>query len=157
MLDVIASMEEKGLEVRIANLGNRTLPVFGLKGGWFAQDNLILGWSGYGTLFTSSGELGGDGGFGYAGLYLDMRHGTYSPIHLSTSMFIGYGGADGLGIAGRKDFFLAEPSATAIFSITDYFKFGVGGSYRAYIAAPGIAGVDRSRVSVNFSLLFYNR
>jgi hypothetical protein len=152
-LEVVESMEEGGLVVKLAAVGNRTLPLIGARGGWFLDDNVVAGFSGYATRLAPSNVFQ-ERTFGYMGIFLDVRHMIENPIHLSTSAFLGFGGSDGFELEGRSSFWLFEPEVAVLFQVADNFKIGLGGSYRFYFGSTSIRQAGITPTSVNISLLF---
>jgi hypothetical protein len=157
-----------GMVLKLTEVNRQTAFVGGWRGGWIINHTYVIGGGVYAlinnirpTVIRSEKDL-----------LLDMEYGGFefeyvvnSPelIHFSIYTLIGAGkvkyrerdrpGAD---VYGSDRFFVAEPAVSFMLNVTNYFRMGVGSSYR-YINGVNLEGTSNSRLrglSANLTLKF---
>jgi len=114
--------------------------------GWLVNDTYSVGFSGYGLI--SGITLRDDDkylNFDYGGLELGWLIASDMTIHFYFNGLIGFGSAS-LHKKYRRDcyrsnlLYVLEPSANLILNVTEYFRVGLGTSYR-YVSGLDLDGI----------------
>lgn len=129
-----------GPVAKISEVRNELALFAGGRGGWLIDQTFVLGGAGYGlTTGVETGLIDAedrpvDLTMGYGGLELEYIHDSWSVVHWSLKSLVGGGGAslkDVDGFALEEDgFFVLEPEANLTVNVTEFFRIGVGASYR---------------------------
>lgn len=130
--------------------------VVGGRGGWIVNHSFILGGGGYG-LVTDHDPADWETNFqndyrlniGYGGLFLGYIHQSDQLLHFTVETLIGWGGVNYSQFDEDYDdsdyngdsFFVLEPGASVEVNVTDFFRVGVGATYRY------VQGVDYHALS----------
>lgn len=139
-----------GPELKLTALNGESELLVGGRGGWIIDHTFVIGGGGYGLTteipMSDSTLLN----FGYGGLDLEFIVKSDELIHFTVGTLIGAGGT---GLRNRildenfteefetDPFFVLEPRITAELNVTDFFRIGIGVSYRY------ISGVDKFNLS----------
>lgn len=128
--------------VRFTQINGDLGVLTGGRGGWIIDHRFVLGGGGYGLANSIEAEVrlpdasGGsvaaleDMEMGYGGGMLEFIIASDELIHFSVELLVGAGGATSASNWKEDAFFVAEPGANLILNVTDFFRFGVGASYR---------------------------
>lgn len=163
LYQLIDSWEEGGIEVKLTGVKNETVPVYGIRGGWWISDQKALfgitGNFGIGSWSELSGQRT-RAEIAYGGIYLDINHDPYRPFHLNSNITLGYGVAEISGPEvtqnGSTAFLLIEPNLNVKVRLASWCKFVIGGGYR-FARGTGsryLDGNDLSAPLINFGLMF---
>ena len=158
-----------GPVVKLTEINGRTGILVGGRGGWIINHTFVLGGGGYGLASDIKAKEIGLGtilylDMGYGGLELEYVVNSPKLIHLSFHTLIGAGS---IGYRERDDhfewdddsddiFFVAEPGANLMLNVTEFFRIGLGFSYR-FINGVDLEGLSDSGldgVSTNLTLKF---
>ncbi|MEO0557297.1 MAG: hypothetical protein AAF170_03835 [Bacteroidota bacterium] len=151
-----------GPVVKVSSI-NGDLGLFvGGRGGWILNFKpnhaFVIGGGGY-TLVSdveindamaSGGPVDLD--LSYGGLEVEYVNRTREVVHFSAQVLIGQGVAESskeIRNGGDQDeggFVVVEPGVNALLKVTDYFRIGVGGSYRL-ISGTDLDGLSDSELS----------
>jgi hypothetical protein len=163
LYEIVESWEEGGVEVKFTDINGHLAPIYGIKGGWFlGSDQVLLGVTGnfsY-TDWIELQSLPTNFVMYYGGLYLDVNFTPNRPMHMSSNITLGFGGAETSGREtyqnGSATFFLIEPNANMKLRLASFCKFGIGAGYRYAIGAGTsyLQARDVSGPSLNLMLMF---
>jgi hypothetical protein len=127
----------------------------GAQGGWVINHRLVLGAGGYGLardVRAPHDPEHRDLSMGYGGVRLEFTPLAERLVHLSTAILVGAGGLtiDDKESGGEGDasasFNVVEPEIGAEINVAEWFRIGIGATYR-YFASVGIKDLDDRDVS----------
>lgn len=129
-----------GPVVKVGNVYDETAVIIGGRGGWIINHQYILGGGVYGLVTEIPSRLIPDleMTMGYGGIEIEYIRRPNKLTHLSFIILLGGGGV-GFSEPGTdtdeneyeyKSFYMAEPSVQLMLNVTQFFRAGIGGSYR---------------------------
>lgn len=136
--------------IKSSEIGDDYSLLLGGRGGWTLNHAFSIGGGGYGMInriILEDIEEDPVVQFGYGGLVLEYILNSRKLIHFSASTLIGAGGVGYLWEQWHGydvesvGFFVAEPELTAFINVTEFFRIGLGGSYR-YVKGANLRGLD---------------
>ena len=138
-----------GPAVRFTEIGGDFGVLSGGRGGWIINHRFVLGGGGYGlanpgkvmapdeTADPVSGKLD----MGYGGGIIKYVLASDALVHASVEVLVGAGGLTTEKHAASDAFFVLEPGANVMLNVTQFFRLGVGVSYR-YIQGADFGGLE---------------
>jgi len=137
-----------GPTVRFTQIDGEFSVLSGGQGGWIINHRYVLGGGGFGlanpnriTAMDDDVLRSGKLEMGYGGGMIGVIVNSDGLIHAAVDLLIGAGGMTTQKHASDDVFFVLEPAAHAMLNVTDFFRFGVGASYRVVHGA-GFGEVD---------------
>jgi hypothetical protein len=142
---------------KMGNVYHEAALLIGGRGGWIINHQYMLGAGGYALVneIPSKQWANYNMDLGYGGIELAYIQNPDKLTHLSFMILLG-GGSVGFTEQGRDQwdesqdfdtFYIAEPGVNLILNVTQFFRLGLGGSYRF---VKGVQG-DSELVSKNLS------
>ena len=128
--------------VKFTQIDDQFGVMVGGRGGWIINGSFVIGGGGYGLAnlddFEHLTNTAGDRGrlsMGYGGLELTYVLRPDQLVHLSLGVLIGAGGVvwNPLGQSWNQEddaFFVTEPELDVVLNVTEFFRAGLGVSYR---------------------------
>ena len=125
---------------KMGNIYHESALLIGGRGGWIINHQYVLGAGGYALVneIPSKRWLNYNMDLGYGGIELTYIQHPDKLTHLSFMILLG-GGSVGFTEKGREQwdesqdyatFYIAEPEVNLILNVTQFFRLGIGGSYR---------------------------
>jgi hypothetical protein len=148
--------------LKSSEIGDDFAFLVGGRGGWILNHAFSIGGGGYGMVNRIvAEEVQGSPvvQFGYGGIIFEYILNPRKMIHFSAATLIGAGGVGylwehwhGYDMESAA-FFVAEPEISVMLNVTEYFRMGVGGSYRYVKGAsfPELSDRDLSSYAVNLT------
>jgi hypothetical protein len=147
-----------GPEVRIGPMLGTSGVFVGGRGGWVINHTFMIGGGGYGLVNdvrVKDITIGGQPaylGFGYGGMCLEFTGNSEKLIHYTIGVMIGGGGVEYRdSLYNFKDHnwdavFVLEPSLGVEMNVTNFFRLGLGASYR-YVSGVNTFGLTNKELS----------
>jgi hypothetical protein len=148
--------------LKSSQIGDDFSFLVGGRGGWILNHKFSIGGGGYGMVNRIvAHDIQGSPvvQFGYGGIIFEYVLNPRKLIHFSAATLLGAGGVGyfweqwhGYDVES-VGFFVAEPEINIMLNVTEYFRIGLGGSYR-YIKGANIQGLsdgDLSSYAVNLT------
>jgi hypothetical protein len=139
-------------EFKFSTVDGRFAQFVGFHAGIIINHRVTLGLAGYAK---ATEHL--DNGLGYGGFFIDYRLFSHGPVQVSAGGVLGGGVAHEYWyIPWWKDnrvFGVAEPHCKISVGVTDWFRLGLGGSYR-FVSGANRHPINLSGPSINLSLEF---
>jgi hypothetical protein len=144
----------------------------GGQGGWIIDHKFVIGGGGYGLTNNISADWydmrAYDGepyvlDFGYGGLLLGFISNSDALVHYEIFSLIGAGGINyrvkddyNQNSSSGDAIFVAEPGINIMLNVTDFFRIGVGGTYRFArgVELPAMSDADLSNFSAQIIFKF---
>lgn len=154
-----------GPVLKSSQIGDDFAFIVGGRGGWILNHTFSIGGGGYGMVNRIvANDMQGSPvvQFGYGGIVLEYILGSRKMIHFSAATLIGAGG---VGYFWEQwhgydmesvGFFVAEPEINVMLNVSEFFRIGLGSSYR-YVNGVNIQGLndrDLSSYAVNLTFKF---
>ncbi len=157
-----------GPEVKLGPMLGTTGVFVGGRGGWIINHTFVIGGGGYGLVNdVRVKDILIDGqpaylNFGYGGMHLEVIGNSEKIVHYSVQILIGGGGIEYRDSTNSwRDrnsdaVFVLEPAASVEINITNFFRFGLGASYRyvSGVNTPGLSNSDLSNATGTITLKF---
>ncbi len=157
-----------GMEIKATSIYNTSGIMTGGYGGWLINRKFMIGLGGSNLISQVKApdvvQTGSDTyyiNFYYYGLKFEYIDSPSKLIHFSGSVLVGAGSVNYTFIntidkIGRANCFVVEPSAKLMLNVNNWFRTGVGASYRYVngVNMPGLSNNDLSGMSYNVTLLF---
>lgn len=149
-----------GPQIKFTNVNDQFGVMVGGHGGWLINHTFVLGGAGYGLVnevdapseYETENDLFLE--LGYGGLYLEYINDSNNLVHFTVHTLIGAGGltfserrfSDHDWEYQKDSFFVFEPGVNVMVNITEFFRVGLGATYRYVdgIELSGLSGNDLS-------------
>ena len=157
-----------GMEISATSVFNTSCLMIGGYGGWLINRRFMIGFGGNELVSQvkapDSVQTGSDTyylNFYYGGLKFEYIDNPGKLIHFSGGVLVGVGSVNytpmnTIDTSGRANCFVVEPDAKLLFNVNDWFRAGVGASYRfvSGVNLTGLSDNDLSGISYKMTLLF---
>lgn len=116
--------------VRFANIDNSLAVFMGGRGAAIINNSFAFGGAGYGMVYPKNINSSGKWStIGYGGFLMEYYFFPKNVVNFSMGTIIGAGGSYDH-IDSYSTFFVVEPEVNIFVNVTQFFRLGIGGSYR---------------------------